>query len=375
MATVGFTGFFISPIEPPIVDLLLQHGTDGLGDALTKFAIHKGAESCGYDTTKLLLDKVADIVTSSALSKAIASSCSIFSRVLRTWTAVNGDLAALHAACRCLGFPFRDTVEYRIRLSAKLLPLEADAIALDSSGNSVLHTSIRNIACAPQVGWGLTYALGLNGADFDALKSNGTSAPPLVETQRHSAAVIIPGLLRYAAVRLAMCVALSSSSLTPCSSQTATQPRNQGPARPGSSGSSTVAGHVKIVRLLCENDVCVGTFISDDENTAFFCPVRSNTVNIVSALLQHGSEPHHHGHFDRTALYHHATAQQRNDRRYSNTITAGIVELLITRDTNVNAKRGCHECQRTVLVLDIGSITRAQGRVCPHHKPRPELSV
>ncbi|KAF5676854.1 hypothetical protein FDENT_9367 [Fusarium denticulatum] len=150
-ATLCLTRFSMSLTKPSLVDLLLQHGADDLRDTPSKFAVHKHAESCGSDIPKLLLDQVVNLVYTSVLSKAFQHSLST---------------SLLH-----------NTAKNCLRLAAKLLQLEADANALDSSGHPVLHISIRNIAYSIMVDGGLLDALLLSGAGADALESNGTSAP------------------------------------------------------------------------------------------------------------------------------------------------------------------------------------------------------
>jgi len=102
---------------------------------------------------------------------------------------------------------------------------------------------------------------------------------------------------------------------------------------------ATVAGLVKMVRLLCESGVGVNTPIFDDDKTAFFCAVRLKTVDAVQVLLHYGADLRHRGHSGRTVLHYHEAAYKA--RSNGSTDVARINKLLIACGAKVNAKRGC----------------------------------
>ncbi|KAH7201572.1 hypothetical protein DER44DRAFT_841859 [Fusarium oxysporum] len=258
------------------------------------------------------------------------------------------------------------TVEYLTRLAAKLLQHGADANVVGSSGNPVLYTGMLNIACFPQA-WerGLMDVLLQGGAGANALDGNGASALHLAATHGVHAGVIISGLLRHGAdprtrCRDGRCVLHHLAKFTG-PPDVAKQLRNLGldPNARDEHGQTpllqaTVAGLVKMVRLLCDTGVGVNTPIFDDDKTAFFCAVRLKTVDAVQVLLQYGADLHHHGH----SGYHEAAYKAMSN---GSADAARINKLLIACGANVNAKHGCCRQGHGMSVLDAGGITRAQG--------------
>ncbi|SCO88685.1 related to beta-N-hexosaminidase [Fusarium oxysporum] len=247
------------------------------------------------------------------------------------------------------------TVEYLPRLAAKLLQHGADANVVGSSGNPALYTDILNIACSPQA-WerGLMDVLLQGGAGANALDGNGASALHLAATHGVHA-----GMSRWA-----LCAALSCQ--VHGAPDVAKQLRNLGldPNARDEHGQTpllhaTVAGLVKMVRLLCESGVGVNTPIFDNDKTAFFCAVRLKTVDAVQVLLHYGADLRHRGHSGRTVLHYHEAAYKA--RSNGSTDVARINKLLIACGAKVNAKRGCCRQGHGMSVLDAGGITRAQG--------------
>ncbi|KAK2476995.1 hypothetical protein H9L39_12219 [Fusarium oxysporum f. sp. albedinis] len=263
------------------------------------------------------------------------------------------------------------TVEYLTRLTAKLLQHGADANVVGSSGNPALYTAILNIACSPQA-WerGLMDVLLQGGAGANALDGNGASALHLAATHGVHAGVIISGLLRHGAdprtrCRDGRCVLHYLAKLTG-PPDIAKQLRNLGldPNARDEHGQTpllhaTVAGLVKMVRLLCESSIGVNTPIFGDDKTAFFCAVRLKTVDAVQVLLQYGADLHHRGHSGRTVLHYHEAAYKAMGNGSAD--AARINKLLIACGANVNAKRGYCRQGHGMSVLDAGGITRAQG--------------
>ncbi|EXL42962.1 hypothetical protein FOCG_14520 [Fusarium oxysporum f. sp. radicis-lycopersici 26381] len=263
------------------------------------------------------------------------------------------------------------TVEYLTRLAAKLLQHGADANAMDSSGNPTLYTAILNIACSLQA-WerGLMDVLLQGGAGANALDGNGASALHLAATHGVHAGVIISGLLRHGAdprtrCRDGRCVLHYLAKFTG-PPDVAKQLRNLGldPNARDEHGQTpllhaTVAGLVKMVRLLCESGVGVNMPIFDDDKTAFFCAVRLKTVDAVQVLLHYGADLHHRGHSGRTVLHYHEAAYKAMGNGSAD--AARINKLLIACGANVNAKRGYCRQGHGMSVLDAGGITRAQG--------------
>ncbi|KAG6985344.1 Ankyrin repeat domain-containing protein 50 [Fusarium oxysporum f. sp. conglutinans] len=263
------------------------------------------------------------------------------------------------------------TVEYLTRLAAKLLQRGAYANVVGSSGNPALYTGILNIACFPQA-WerGLMDVLLQGGAGANDLDGNGASALHLAVTHGVHAGVIISGLLRHCAdprtrCRDGRCV-LHHLAKFMGPPGVAKQLRNLGldPNARDEHGQTpllhaTVAGLVKMVRLLCESGVGVNTPIFDDDKTAFFCAVRLKTVDAAQVLLQYGADLHHRGHSGRTVLHYHEAAYKAMSNGSAD--AARINKLLIACGANVNAKRGCCRQGHGMSVLDAGGITRAQG--------------
>ncbi|RKK15062.1 hypothetical protein BFJ66_g3659 [Fusarium oxysporum f. sp. cepae] len=263
------------------------------------------------------------------------------------------------------------TVEYLTRLAAKLLQHGADANAMDSSGNPTLYTAILNIACSLQA-WerDLMDVLLQGGAGANALDGNGASALHLAATHGVHAGVIISGLLRHGAdprtrCRDGRCVLHYLAKFTG-PPDVAKQLRNLGldPNARDEHGQTpllhaTVAGLVKMVRLLCESGVGVNMPIFDDDKTAFFCAVRLKTVDAVQVLLHYGADLHHRGHSGRTVLHYHEAAYKAMSNGSAD--AARINKLLIACGANVNAKRGYCRQGHGMSVLDAGGITRAQG--------------
>ncbi|KAK2928964.1 Beta-hexosaminidase [Fusarium oxysporum f. sp. vasinfectum] len=243
------------------------------------------------------------------------------------------------------------TVEYLTRLAAKLLQHGADANVVGSSGNPALYTGILNIACFPQA-WerGLMDALLQGGAGANALDGNGASALHLAATHDVAMGVVCCTILPSSRGPLMLPNSFATWDLTP----NARDEHGQTPLL-----HATVAGLVKMVRLLCESGIGVNTPIFDDNNAAFFCAVRLKTVDAVQVLLHYGADLRHRGHSGRTVLHYHEAAYKA--RSNGSTDVARINKLLIACGAKVNAKRGCCRQGHGMNVLDAGGITRAQG--------------
>ncbi|KAI7765376.1 hypothetical protein LZL87_007127 [Fusarium oxysporum] len=213
------------------------------------------------------------------------------------------------------------TADYPIQLTAKLLQHGAYADAVDSSGNPALHTAILNKACAAQA-WegGFLYILLQNGTDHNALDGNGACALHLAAAHRVHAGVIITGLPRHGSDPRTRCrdrrCVLHYLAKFMGSPDVAKQLVNLGlnpNARNEHSQTpllhATVAGHVMMLRFLCEYGVDVDTLSY---------AVRLKSVNVGQILLEHGTDPHHHDHSGRIALHHEAAYKLRHeDAAYS----------------------------------------------------------
>ncbi|KAL9565302.1 hypothetical protein ACKAV7_010662 [Fusarium commune] len=213
------------------------------------------------------------------------------------------------------------TADYRIQLTAKLLQHGAYADAVDSSGNPALHTAILNKACAAQA-WegGFLDILLQNGTDHNALDGNGACALHLAAAHRVHAGVTITGLPRHGSDPRTRCrdrrCVLHYLAKFMGPPDVAKQLVNLGldpNARNEHSQTpllhATVAGHVMMLRFLCEYGVDVDTLSY---------AVRLKSVNVGQILLEHGTDPHHHDHSGRIALHHEAAYKLRHeDAAYS----------------------------------------------------------